>query len=189
MTNAPNDQLSSTHPVPRPLDVNLYSRLREIAALHLRRERPDHTLQPTALAHEAYLRLARDRAAQTLDSPEFLAAAVIAIRRVLIDHARRRRALKRTIAGLDLVDPVTPGDPEIDAIDRFDHLHAALRRYRRLDPRRCAVIELRVFAALTIDQTASVLGLARSTVTEDLRLARAWLTRALETDPYAPPRA
>jgi RNA polymerase sigma factor (TIGR02999 family) len=155
----------------------VYDELRRIAALYLSRERRGGTLPPTALVHEAYLRLVgsdhrwRGRA-------HFLAAAAIAMRRVLVDHARRKGAAKR---GGDAVrvhlddDLAAPTPREMRALE----LHELLIRLRSVDPRKSRVVEMRVFGGMTLEQTAEVLGVSRSTVAEDWSVARAWMAAEL----------
>jgi RNA polymerase sigma factor (TIGR02999 family) len=159
----------------------VYSELHSIAAGYLRRERPDHTLQPTALVNEAYLRLA-NTASKWLDRAHFMALAAMTMRNVLVDHARRRAAAKR---GAD-AQRITLGAPalgsssnEIDLLELDD----LLRRLATLDARRARVVELKVFAAMTNDEIAHVLGVSRSTVADDWAVAKAWLAAELSDGP------
>jgi RNA polymerase sigma-70 factor, ECF subfamily len=158
-----------------------YTELREIAAGYLRRERRDHTLQPTALVHEAFLRLAMQERGAWPSRQAFLAAAANVLRRVLVDHARKRRARRREhvrgkvpLWGADLI---TCSDP-----DRTIEVHDAICRLAEVDPRRARVVELRIFGGLTCAEVADVLGTARSTIADDWFAARAWLSRALAED-------
>jgi len=158
----------------------VYQELRRIAGQYLRRERrAGHTLQTTALVHEAYLRLASQRRDQWPDRAGFCAAAAQAIRRILIDHARRRARHKRGGSAarrvpLDPAGLATPA-PAIDLLMLDD----ALSRLAALSPRQARVVELRYFGGLTDDETAAVLGVSRRTVQADWRGARAWLYREL----------
>lgn len=160
------------------LAVALYDELRALARRELSRERPDHTLQPTALVHEAYLRLMNGEGPAPRDRATFFSAAVVAIRRVLVDHARRRGRLKR---GGDLRRSAI----EVDALphplddDELLALDEALARFAEIDARRARLVELRFFAGLTIPEVAELTGVSETTVQRDWRLARAWLRAAL----------
>ena len=157
----------------------LYDQLRRLAERALARDRPGHTLQPTALVHEVYLRLA-ERRQGALDEPAYvMAAAAGVIRKVLVDHARRNTADKRHGGRVRVA--LTPGlmvtsGTELDMLV----LHEALERLARLDARQAEVVELRFFGGLTEDETARVLDVARPTVTRDWRAARAWLSNWLQ---------
>lgn len=153
----------------------VYGELKALAASQLRRERPDHTLQPTALVHEAYLRLVRHDAGRVENRGHFFAAASQAMRRILVEHARRERAQKR-IARADrvplddegaLVDP----SPDLDILE----LHDALERLAEIEPRYARVVEMRYFGGLTQTEIAVALGISESTVERDWRVARLWL--------------
>lgn len=149
----------------------VYAELRQLAAARLRSERPDHTLQPTALVHEAYLKLAGGAAQRFADRGHFYRVAARAMRQVLVDHARARRAAKRDAAGAP--SPVThPDGPSLDDLIAVD---AALDKLARLDARQARVIELRFFAGLGIDETAAALDISPATVKRDWLVARAWL--------------
>jgi RNA polymerase sigma factor (TIGR02999 family) len=156
----------------------VYAELRRLAAGFLRADRADHTLQPTALVHEAFLRLVRAPEAGFEGRAHFLAVAAKAMRQILVDHARARAAEKRggdrrreTMAGLP-----EEGEPPIDVLD----LEAALTKLAGSHQRPARVAELRFFAGLEIDAVAEVLAVSPRTVKEDWRFARAWLRRALE---------
>lgn len=154
----------------------VYGELRDLASAYLDRERAGHTLQPTALVHEAYVRLARgDRPWN--GSVHFLAAAAVAMRRVLVDHARRRHADKRDGGSrVELGEGVAmAGRRELELLELDD----LLQRLRQLDPRKASVVELRFFAGMTTDQVAEALDLSRSTAAEDWAVARAWLATQL----------
>ena len=169
-------------PVDRLLPL-VYSELRRIAAHRFRREGAGHTLEPTALVHEAYLRLAAQDRARFESDVQFRGVAAEAIRRVLVDHARRRRRDKRgagrprvTLHG-DLVAAAEPGEkgPPVDAVE----LDAALARLAAVDPRAARVVELRFFGGVPEDDVARSLGVTRRTVQKDWEYARAWLRRDL----------
>lgn len=155
----------------------VYDELRRLAASYLRRERPDHTLQATALVHEAYLRLAGQDVTWQNRSHFFGVAAQV-MRRVLVDHARAHCADKRGGGGvkLSLEDVALMSDAETREMVDLD---GALTRLEAIDPRQVRVIELRFFAGLSIDETAQVLNCASRTVTRDWRMAQAWLRREL----------
>ena len=162
----------------------VYDCLRELAGQALRRERAAHTLQPTALAHEAYLRLAGGRAVDCRDETHFLAIAAHAVREVLVDHARRRQALKRggdrarvTLALGDVLDREQRGGADVIDLLALDE---ALVTLATLNARAARVVELRFFSGLSIDETARALGVSSGTVDVDWRFARAWLSRELE---------
>lgn len=162
---------------PRAVDRVLtlvYDELRALAAAHLSRERADHTLQPTALANEAYMRLARITDISWTGREHFLAVASTLIRRILVDHARARAAAKR---GGDLtILPINDSDTPAPAssVDLLA-LDEALEQLARMDPRQSRIVELRFFGGLTVDQTAEVLELSPRTIKSEWRTARAWL--------------
>ncbi len=162
---------------PSDLLPAVYDELRRIAALHLARERVDHTLQPTAVVHEAWLRLSELDRMRFDDESHFLVAAAGAIRRVLVDHARARRAEKRGGAAeritLSGVSETGGGAVDLLALDE------ALALLAEKDARKARVVELRYFGGLTIDETAETLGVGSTTVEDDWAFARAWLRRTL----------
>lgn len=149
-----------------------------MAHRHLGRERDGHTLDTTALVHEAYLKLARLDRVRWQTRTHFLAFAAQAMRRVLVDYAVRRNAEKRG-GGRERV-PLSPVMVAVD--DRVEDLLAldeALERLRALDERQCRVVECRFFAGMSVEETAEVLGVSAATVKRDWTHARAWLNRAL----------
>jgi RNA polymerase sigma factor (TIGR02999 family) len=158
----------------------VYRELRRRAGAYLRRERSDHTLQPTALVHEAYLRLtAQDRVAWQ-NRAHFFAMAAQMMRRVLIDHAREHQAAKRPAAHLkvlldDGIGAAQPPTCELMMVDK------ALVELARIDPRQGQIVELRYFGGLSEQEVAVVLSLSRATVTREWQTARAWLYRRLTT--------
>lgn len=159
----------------------VYDELRSLASAYLARERGGHTLQPTALVHEAYVRLISSDTAWK-GRAHFLGVAAIAMRRVLVDHARRRNADKRG-GGADRVE-LHDADARTERRDmQILELDELLRRLEALDPRRARVVELKFFAGMTNEQIAEALGLARSTVADDWTVARAWLAAEMRGDP------
>ncbi len=157
----------------------IYAELQRLARAYLRRERPDHTLQPTALVHEAYLNLIGQRTVDWRNRAQFLGVAATAMRRVLLHHAEARGAEKRT-GGRERVTL----DAEIAAIEHeatadILDLNRALERLAALDARQARIVELRVFGGLNIDETAEVLAVSPATVKRDWQVARLWLRREL----------
>jgi RNA polymerase sigma factor (TIGR02999 family) len=160
----------------------VYDELRRLAGHYMRGERPDHTLQPTALVHEAYLRLAGVRDGGFHNRAHFYGAAAQAMRRILVDHARQRRALKRDRppARLDLDETSPRGvDLQVDLVA----LDEALVRLTAVAARAAKVVELRFFGGLSIGETAEFLNVAPATVKRHWTFARAWLYRALHETP------
>jgi RNA polymerase sigma factor (TIGR02999 family) len=156
----------------------MYDELRRLAAAQLHRERPEHTLSPTALVHEAYLRLVGNVHLEWKSRSDVLIAAASAMRRVLVDHARRRGAGKRGKGWrrIELEDASLAGSPcTFDFLD----LNAALEKLAALDERGARVVELRFFAGLTLDEIAEAVGVSRRTVAGDWAAARSWLSREL----------
>jgi RNA polymerase sigma factor (TIGR02999 family) len=156
----------------------VYEELRAIAVREMRKERGDHTLQATALVHEVFLRFLGSTELAWESRAHFLHIAAQAMRRILVDHARARRAEKR---GGDAIR-VTLDDqlraPDGDAADAVD-IDAALRRLAELDERKARVVELRVFAGLSVEEVARVLSVSEPTVKREWRFARAWMQKAL----------
>ncbi len=164
----------------------VYREMRRLAAGYLRGERVGHTLQPTALVHEAYLRLVGQRDRGWNNRAHFMGIAARAMRSVLVDHARRRKAQKRGggQAAVPLDTTLLVADGQAVA---FDDLDRALVDLARLSERQARVVELRYFGGLTIEETAELLGVAPVTVKRDWTLARAWLYRELSgAGPDAP---
>ena len=160
----------------------VYTELRRLARGQLRGERGDHSLQPTALTHEAFLRLLGTRKVSWQDRAHFFAVASRMMRRILVEHARKVGAAKRggdaTRVTLDDRDgPAAALD--VDAVD----LHQALEQLEAVDGRQAQVVELRYFGGLNTEEAAEVLGVSASTVERDWRVAKLWLRRALKDDP------
>lgn len=156
----------------------LYEELKHIAARELQNERPEHTLQVTALVHEAYLRLRQVHGVTWDDRNQFLGFASHLIRRILVEHARKKAALKRGGGG----QRVTLSEAEQLGMSRppdLIYLDEALSALAELDLRKAAVVELRFFGGLTVEETAAVLGISAETVGREWRRAKAWLYQAL----------
>lgn len=158
----------------------VHDELRRLAASFLRAEAAGHTLQPTALVNECYLRLIDRKRVDWRDRAHFFGFAARTMRRILVEHARARHSAKRG-SGLRVVpmeevaSAVGPSDVDLLTLDR------ALRELSRLDPRQGRVVELRFFGGLTIPEMAEVLGVSEATVSREWTSARAWLTRVLRS--------
>lgn len=156
----------------------VYDELRRVARRHLRSERDDHSLAPTALVHETYLKLVDQQRVRWQNRAHFFGIAAQLMRRILVDHARSRAAAKRgsdrmvVLEGVDV--PAAPLDIDILGLD------AALDRLAAVDARQSRLVELRFFAGLTVEETATVLDVAAITVKRDWAHARAWLFRELQ---------
>lgn len=156
----------------------VYNELRQLARKYLRHERANHTLQPTALVNEAYLRLVDQQSVQWENRAQFFGLAAKLMRNILVDHARSREAAKRggshysiSVSKLDHVSKSS----EVDLVA----LHEALERLAARDNQKCRIVELRFFGGLTIKETAEVLDISHATVERDWKMARAWLRREL----------
>ena len=163
----------------------LYDELHRLAVYYMRNERAGHTLQPTALVNEAYIRLIDQRESDWQNRAHFIAVAAQAMRRVLIDHARSKQRVKR--GGLQV--KVALEDVALAAGDQPQDLvalDAALERLAKVDARQSRIVELRYFGGLTVEQTAEVLGISAPTVKRDWAVARAWLHRELRENPESP---
>ncbi|MGE3164414.1 MAG: sigma-70 family RNA polymerase sigma factor [Planctomycetota bacterium] len=162
------------HPGGSELFETVYDELRALARSWFRRQPKHHTLQPTALVHEAFLRLADVAPERVKDRTHFLATAASAMRQILVDHSRRRNAQKRG-AGRSRIPldgvALTHGESELD----LEVLHQSLEDLERLNPRQSRIVELRFFGGLTVVETAEVLGIGERTVKLDWQFARAWL--------------
>lgn len=149
--------------------------LRSLARLQLRNERPGHTLQPTALVNEAYLRLVSDQARDWQGRAHFIGVAVSVMRRILIDHARRKQALKRGGAEPMVGDAEDYAGFSYQQADELITLNTALDRLEEMNSRQRQVVELRYFGGLSVEETAEVLNISPVTVKRDWTAARAWL--------------
>ncbi len=161
----------------------VYAELRRMATAKLRDERPGHTLQATALVHEAWMKLMNQHGATWQNRAQFFAVAAQAMRRILVDHARRRRAAKRG-------DGTSPVD--VDSLahvltaplpdDRLLALDAALEELAALDARQARIVELRFFGGLSVEEAADILAVSPTTIKREWATARAWLFRAVQTE-------
>ena len=156
----------------------VYDKLRSVARRQLRHERAGHTLQPTAVVHEAYLRLVDQKRVRWHNRAHFFAVAAQLIRHILVDHARSRAAAKRgggvRVVTLEAVlEPAVIGDLNVLALDE------SLVRLAALDPRQAQLVELRFFGGLSVDESAQVMAVSSATVKREWRTAKAWLYREL----------
>ncbi len=158
----------------------VYEELRLIAARQLRRERDTHTLEATAIVHEAYLRLSGQEGLEWANRTHFFAFAAQLIRRILVDYARNRNCAKREgryekVALTEAADLTLEQNPDLIALDE------ALSDLEKVDPRKAAVVELKFFAGLSLEEIAEELGISEETVSREWRRAKAWLYGALQT--------
>jgi RNA polymerase sigma factor (TIGR02999 family) len=152
----------------------IYGELRGLARFYLRQERPDHTLQPSDLVHEAYLRLANEKDIDWQNRAHFFGIAAVRMRHILVEHARGRRAAKR--GGGEYRLSLSEVDRQAEERDvNLLALDDALRRLEALDPQKSRIVEMRYFAGLTIEETAEALRISPATVKRDWSMARAWL--------------
>ena len=163
----------------------VYSELRRLAGNYLRRERLGHTLQPTALVNEAYLKLIDQKNAKWQNRTQFYGVAAQLMRRMLVDHARQHQAAKRGGSDQQRLSITSAGqlgakqlanEPAVDLLA----LHEALNELAEIDPQQSRIVELKFFGGLSIEETAEVLGVGHATVERDWKMARAWLRRKLE---------
>jgi RNA polymerase sigma factor (TIGR02999 family) len=157
----------------------VYAELRRLAGNYLRRERADHTLQPTALVNEAYLRLVDQRSARWQNRAQFFGVAAQLMRRILVDHARLHQAQKRggtEQRRMSLADVDRMSDkPDLDLLA----LNEALNELAEVDPQQSRIVELKFFGGLSIEETSEVLNIGHATVERDWKMARAWLRSKL----------
>ena len=158
----------------------VYSELRRLAKNYLRRERQNHTLQPTALVNEAYLKLIDQRKPRWQNRAQFYGVAAQMMRRILVDHARQNKAAKRGGSEQQRLSITSAGqlgeEPDTDLLA----LHEALKELKTFDPQQERIVELKFFGGLSIEETAEVMGIGHATVERDWKMARAWLRRKLE---------
>lgn len=156
----------------------IYDELRHLASSYLRRERPDHTLQATALVHEAYLRMVDQRNTQWKERGHFFMVAAEMMRRILIDHARKHRAVKRggPLTKISLDDATVFAPEQSQSLLLLDGL---LIRLAVIDPQEARIIELRFFGGLSIEETADVMGISPTTVKREWNVAKKWLAREM----------
>ena len=155
----------------------VYGELRRLAERYFRREHPGHTLQPTALVHEAYERLVGQRLPPWQNRAHFFGVAAQLMRQILVDHARRHQAAKRCGQQVPLDDVVVLAQARSAELLALDEAVTALAT---LDPRKGQIVELHFFGGLTVEETAQALGISAATVGRDLRLAKAWLSHELQ---------
>ena len=163
----------------------IYDELRRLAGSYMRRERSDHTLQPTALVHEAYLRMIDQRRVDWKNRAQFFGLAANMMRRVLVNHARDRAAGKRGGSSprvtLSMAEGLEqPGELDVMAVDE------ALEKLSQLDARKSHIVEFKFFTGLTTDEIAELLGISTATVEREWKFARAWLFNALNVEGAAP---
>lgn len=166
-------------PTPQSLFPLVYEQLREIARIYISRERHGHTLQPTALVHEAYLKLADQNRVQWQGRAHFMAVAAVAMRRILVNHAKARKALKRggDLARLALDEALTEAQERSGDLVALDE---ALVQLEKIDPEQVRIVELRFFGGLTAGEAAEVIGVSERTVFRQWLMARAWLRGRLQ---------
>jgi RNA polymerase sigma factor (TIGR02999 family) len=154
----------------------VYKELRAIAGRCMRNERPGHTLQPTVLVHEAYLRLAADTSVQWESRAQFFGFAAQIMRRVLLDYAREHRALKRggAVARISLDDVFLVSEDQLENVLTLDE---SLQRLAAVDSQQSRIVELRFFAGMTLEETSQVVGMSTATVKREWNHAKAWLHR------------
>ncbi len=161
----------------------VYDELRRLAASYLRRERPGQTLQPTALVHEAYVRLIGEKEHHWQNRAHFVAIAALSMRQILVERARRRKAAKRggdpERITLDERVLAAAGPGEVDEVDLVA-LDRALDRLASINERQAKIVELRYFGGLSVEESADALNISPATVKRDWTVARAWLKRALD---------
>lgn len=160
----------------------VYAELRRLAANYLRRERPDHTLQPTALVHEAFIRLVDQRQIDWSNRAQFMGLAAVMMRRILVNHARDRVAGKRG-GGVEHVALTLVGEGIGAAEVKLLDLHDALDRLGEADARKAQIVELKFFGGLTTEEIAETLRISTATVERDWKFARAWLHQAVSGNP------
>jgi len=159
----------------------VYPEMRKIARVHLARRSGGQTFESAALANEAYLRLIRAKGLECKDRAHFFAVCAQIIRRVLVDHARNRRRIKRGGGAVEVTLDEAFLPTRIDAVDVLA-LDEALQSLSRIDARKCRVVELRFFGGLSVEESAEVLQVSPETVMRDWKMARAWLYRELTRD-------
>ncbi|MFI4853912.1 MAG: ECF-type sigma factor [Phycisphaerales bacterium JB065] len=166
----------------------VYDELCSLAESFFRNERRDHSLQPTALVHEAYVRLVDQSSIEFKSRNQFFVLAAKAMRNILVDHARAKNRLKRgggghwqevTITQIERSIADSQRDQDSAEAPDIERIHEAVAKLHAFDERKAQLVELRFFAGLTLEAAADILGIARSTASEDWRMARAWLHREL----------
>ncbi len=166
---------------PKELLPLVYAELRKLAGGYLKNERPDHTLQPTALVHEAYIRLVDWENVSWQNRSHFFAVSAQVMRNILVDHARKKKAEINggNLQKIELDEAISfSAERQVDLVDLDD----ALKELEKLDERQSKIIELRFFAGLTIEETAHALNISAKTVSREWDFVRAWLYRRLNND-------
>jgi RNA polymerase sigma-70 factor, ECF subfamily len=156
----------------------VYAELRQLAATYLRRERQGHTLQPTALVHEAYMRLVDQSKPDWENRSHFYGVAARLMRQILVDHARRRDAVKRAGIKVPLEQAASFSQGRSSDLVALD---IGLTALEKVDPRKCKAVELRYFGGLSMEEIAQTLGVSAVTVHRDLRMAEAWLQKEMQS--------
>lgn len=180
-TQIVNKMVAGNRTASEDLFALLYEDFRRLAAMYLKRERPGHTFQPTALVHEAYLKLIDQTRVDWHGRTHFFAVGAQAMRRILVDHARRRNRLKhgggRYRIALNEGLALSPQrDEDLLAVDE------ALKKLTTVDARQATIVELRFFGGLSVEEVAEVLGISKRTVEKEWTMVRAWLRRELGED-------
>jgi len=175
LSNGDQDALAQLIPL-------IYDELHRLAAFHLQRERIEHTLQTTALVHEAYLRLVDQKEAHWKNRGHFFAVAAQAMRRVLVDYARRHQAVKRgsSLPKISLDEAIAVSHGTANQLLVLDEL---LNRLTSVDPQESRIVELRFFGGLTVEETAEAMGISPATVKREWSVAKAWLLREIAKHP------
>ena len=163
------------------LTTEIYSELRQLAAGFLHHESPDHTLRPTALVHEAFVKLIDQSQVDWQGRTHFLAIAAQAMRRILVDHARKKKRIKRggSRQRLDLNEELAISRESAEDLIAVDEI---LRDLAALDPRQAKIVEMRFFGGMTVDEVATSLDISKRTVEREWTMARAWLRQQLDED-------
>jgi RNA polymerase sigma-70 factor (ECF subfamily) len=175
----PGREIKGRSPAPEQLPATIYAQLRQLADRFMRGESPGHTLQPTALVHEAFLRVAGGPGGVTASATHMRALFAQAMRHILVDHARHKRARKRGGQRLRVAldERLLSDSGEEDLLD----LDAVLARLAKLDAAQAQLVELRIFGGLTVAEAAAEMGLSKRTAERQWTAARAWLRRELES--------
>ena len=178
VTHLLHDWANGSQSALQALTPLVYAELRRLAESYLRREHPGHTLQPTALVHEAYLRLVEQSPPNWENRSHFYGVAARLMRQILVDHARRGLTGKRSGQKVPLEDVVSlHTEPNADLVALDD----ALKALEQIDPRKCRAVELRYFGGLSMEEITQVLNVSQITVRRDLRAAEAWLYREMRS--------
>jgi RNA polymerase sigma factor (TIGR02999 family) len=157
----------------------VYGELRRLAGRYMRDERPNHTLQPTALVHEAYMRLAGQDRANWQNRAQFMGIAGQLMRRLLVDHARKRHAAKRGGSLTTLQEGLGNGSSPVEQREELLAVDQALDRLEAFDPQQARMVELRYFGGLSAEETAEAMGISERTVEREWAMAKAWLRTQL----------